>query len=1032
MKKIVNVSAAIAIVLGLTGGATLPATGAPTRIFILAGQSNMLGQGNMIPVTTQGTLEYIVANDPGTNYQFLVDGTGAWVEREDVWIKDQYGSYGGLTSGYGSDSTTVGPELGFGHAAGDQYENQVLIVKAAWGGKSLAVDFRPPSSGGTTGSYYNEVLRLVNDAIANLSTYFPGYNAAEGYEIAGFGWHQGWNDRVTPAYSAEYQTNMVNFIKDMRSDLAVPDLPFVIATTGMDGGSAYSEVELAQLAMANPLTYPEFVGNVAVVDTRIDYDGMEFWQPVEFSPADQGYHWNRNAKTYVNIGLAIGDAMSALSPGRCPSRLRAVGGPGGITLTWQNGSETPTSVQVLRNGVEIAAAAPSTPATYLDTAALPGLHHYEFAFTMPVDPCDPLTVTFNGGITDLAAFRSPGGIDLTWINTMAYAGIEVRRNGTLLEASLAGTTTTYTDTSPPPGGLVTYTVVPTNGSAAPTEVQINLDGPPAGNALIYEPFDYPTGGLNLQSGNAEVGLEGQWSASSTALIAAGTLTYGTLSTGGNSIGGLSGSQNNFGGARTIRAAALAANGLLDDGATLWFSLIMGVDVEANRTNSRLAFSLANSTFNTGNYDYWIVDEGAQLGSGLGVSLIQGKPTASQFRDLGSGDGTAGNVLGSFTGSQMANGEHGLIVGKITWGENPSDPDTIELYQPATNLFLPAAPISALSVTVDQTVYDTVTWARGDMVTMDEIRFGVSYNDVVAADIGTDPDTEPPTPDPMSFASAPTALGATSISMTATTAADVLTPGVEYYFTCTAGGGNDSGWQVSPNYTDTGLTQNSTYSYTVKARDTSSAHNETAPSPAAHATTMHDPNVIPFDEPFEDRSLEPLDGQFGWQAQDVIVQSSVTYGDSSQAASLTQRDARAVHTFGDGQTRVWTDLQLRPVFAAGEPTPETDATVALYVSTNGHVMAYNGKLVVDTRARVSEDAWVRLTTYSDYTTRTWDLFVNKIRVASGLGFYSTTITSYTELAITGAGDDQHAHMDEIGIGFALPFEPMYPPTTLMIK
>lgn len=130
----------------------------------------------------------------------------------------------------------------------------------------------------------------MNEAIANLSTYFPDYNALGGYEIAGFGWHQGWNDRVSESYSAEYESNMTNFIRDIRSDLEVPDLPFVIATTGMDGGTIYTEVEQAQLAMASFTAYPEFDGNVRVVDTRTSYDGMGFWQ----------HRWRRECKPHLH------------------------------------------------------------------------------------------------------------------------------------------------------------------------------------------------------------------------------------------------------------------------------------------------------------------------------------------------------------------------------------------------------------------------------------------------------------------------------------------------------------------------------------------------------------------------------------------------------------------------------------------------------------------------------------------------------------------------------------------------------------
>ena len=96
------------------------------------------------------------------------------------------------------------------------------------------------------------------------------------------------------------------------------------------------------------------------------------------------------------------------------------------------------------------------------------------------------------------------------------------------------------------------------------------------------------------------------------------------------------------------------------------------------------------------------------------------------------------------------------------------------------------------------------------------------------------DTDPPTPDPMTWASPPAALDATSITMMATTANDPN--GVSYYFECTAGGGNDSGWQDEPTYTDTGLTPETEYSYRVQARDKSPAQSATGWSPAASATT----------------------------------------------------------------------------------------------------------------------------------------------------------------------------------------------------
>jgi len=303
---------------GDTWSITTPIAGtSKVKIFIMAGQSNTEGHGEIDPIGTPGTLAYTVANEAAT-YGHLKDGAN-WAVRDDAWIWYKRGGTtlvkGGLTAGYGASSATIGPELQFGHAMGDTYGEKVLVIKTAWGGKSLRTDFRPPSSGwgldtpvtaGDEGFYYQEMLDAVVDVMAHLATYFPAHDPADGHELAGFAWHQGWNDRVSPAYAAEYETNMQNFITDVRAAVGCPALPFVIATTGMDGTPDYSEVELAQLEMGNATAYPQFDGNVAVTDTQ------NFYYDHASSPADQGYHWNRNAKSYLLIGQAMAEEMQAL------------------------------------------------------------------------------------------------------------------------------------------------------------------------------------------------------------------------------------------------------------------------------------------------------------------------------------------------------------------------------------------------------------------------------------------------------------------------------------------------------------------------------------------------------------------------------------------------------------------------------------------------------------------------------------------------------------------------------------------------
>jgi hypothetical protein len=96
------------------------------------------------------------------------------------------------------------------------------------------------------------------------------------------------------------------------------------------------------------------------------------------------------------------------------------------------------------------------------------------------------------------------------------------------------------------------------------------------------------------------------------------------------------------------------------------------------------------------------------------------------------------------------------------------------------------------------------------------------------------DVTPPAPDPMTWDNPPTAISTSSITMTGTIATDPR--GVEYYFECAAGGGNDSGWQDSPVYADTGLLEFTACTYRVRARDKSANQNATAWSFTASAST----------------------------------------------------------------------------------------------------------------------------------------------------------------------------------------------------
>jgi hypothetical protein len=319
----------------------------PVKVFILAGQSNMEGKAKL-PV-----LEY-QARQPRTRELYAsMWRDGQWIQREDVWIKF-LNRKGNLTAGYGSPGC-IGPEFGFGWVVGDHYAKsgqQVLLIKTAWGGRSLYCDFRPPSAGMPSdavldkmlaelrkknpsatredvekpfGTSYRQMIDEVHQTLANLKALFPGYKG-QGCELAGLVWFQGWNDMINPDYTADYAANMSHLIRDVRKDLNVPALPIVIGQMGVDGDHPSAQIRKFKDAEAAVLDVPQFKMNVALVKTDVFWDKQaqavfesgwrehkEAWDHVG---SDYGYHYLGSPRTMLAIGRAFGEAMIALQPGK--------------------------------------------------------------------------------------------------------------------------------------------------------------------------------------------------------------------------------------------------------------------------------------------------------------------------------------------------------------------------------------------------------------------------------------------------------------------------------------------------------------------------------------------------------------------------------------------------------------------------------------------------------------------------------------------------------------------------------------------
>jgi len=183
------------------------------------------------------------------------------------------------------------------------------------------------------------------------------------------------------------------------------------------------------------------------------------------------------------------------------------------------------------------------------------------------------------------------------------------------------------------------------------------------------------------------------------------------------------------------------------------------------------------------------------------------------------------------------------------------------------------------------------------------------------------DTDPPTPDPMQWLVLPYATGSRSIAMEAITASDVSS--VEYLFTCTSGGGNDSGWQDSPFYEDTGLLPDTLYTYKVKARDKSASQNETDFSSEASAQTLP-----PGDPPGQATDPNPADGQTGvnrktvtltWTAGTDATSHNIYFGNTNPPPFVQNQTGTTSDPPGNLFKNTWYYWRIDEVNADGTTT-----------------------------------------------------------------------------------------------------------------
>jgi hypothetical protein len=313
----------------------------PVQVFIIMGQSNTLEMGK-VEGDKDGTLEHAVKEEG--LYPFMVNDAGEWTTRQDVRNVSVMQKRGNMNV-YRNDWLTVGGrkigiEQGIGHQLGHAIDAPVMVLKSSIGNRSLGWDLLPPGSesyeftekdrktgemktyvyagykqspsrwekgtepepiGWYAGKQYDDDVANAKKVLAELDKYYPGAN---GYEVAGFLWWQGDKDRYNAAHAARYEQNLMALIKALRKDFNAPNAKFVVATLGQtEKGAEGNEGAIlnGMFAVSDPSKHPELAGGVATVYTH----------PLSMGSASNG-HYGGNAKTYMNVGLGMGEAMVEL------------------------------------------------------------------------------------------------------------------------------------------------------------------------------------------------------------------------------------------------------------------------------------------------------------------------------------------------------------------------------------------------------------------------------------------------------------------------------------------------------------------------------------------------------------------------------------------------------------------------------------------------------------------------------------------------------------------------------------------------
>lgn len=236
---------------------TEPPNEPPLHLYLLAGQSNMAGRGE-------------VGEIDETPYPrvFALKKDMSWGPATEPlhWDKPEI--------------VGVGPGFAFGRAMADAKKTvRIGLIPAAAGGSSIRVWQHREMHPGTQSPPWDDALSRTFRVVA-----------LEGGELKGILWHQGESDRNDS--QAEYEDALVDLVERFRREFRKPNLPFVAAQLTHFDPAKSKGTDAINAAIAN---LPTRLPNTAFVSGE------------GFEPKDDGVHLT--AESERELGKRYAKAM---------------------------------------------------------------------------------------------------------------------------------------------------------------------------------------------------------------------------------------------------------------------------------------------------------------------------------------------------------------------------------------------------------------------------------------------------------------------------------------------------------------------------------------------------------------------------------------------------------------------------------------------------------------------------------------------------------------------------------------------------